>query len=119
MNEAGDGCIPNSFECKAGYMINHQRTACIPKPGFPIPFPFLILAVCLGLLVMGSYLKDKFLTRILTNLIALVGSLEMLIYILMVCYAGALMQWAAFILSLVAVLTLLTANITFYLLFKR
>ena len=68
---------------------------------------------------MGSHLKDKFLTKVITNLIALIGSMEMLIYILMVCYAGALLQWAAFILSLVAVLMLMTANIAFYLVFKR
>lgn len=68
---------------------------------------------------MGSYLKDKFLTKVLTNLIALIGSLEILIYILMVCYAGALLQWAAFILSLISVLMLMTSNIAFYLVFKR
>ena len=39
---------------------------------------------------MGSHLKDKFLTKIYTNLIALIGSLETLIYILMVSYAGDL-----------------------------
>jgi hypothetical protein len=59
INEAGDGCIPNDIECKKGYMVNKGKTACVPAPGFPVPFPFLFLSVCLGLLVLGSYIKDK------------------------------------------------------------
>jgi hypothetical protein len=74
VNEAGDGCIPNEIECKDGYMINGARTACIPKPGFPVPFPFLILSFCFGLLVLGSHIRDKFFTKILTCLIAFIGS---------------------------------------------
>lgn len=71
-------------------MINKARTACVPAPGYPIPFPFLFLSVCLGLLVLGSYLKDKFFTKVGTSLIALLGSQEMLIYMLIVAYSGAL-----------------------------
>jgi hypothetical protein len=40
-------------------MINKLRTACVPAPGFPVPFPFIFLSVCLGLMVIGSYIKDK------------------------------------------------------------
>lgn len=74
INEAGDGCIPNYIECKSGYMINTYRTACIPEPGFPVPFPFLILSICIGLIVFGSHIRDKFFTKVVTCLIALIGS---------------------------------------------
>jgi hypothetical protein len=70
-------------------MINQQKTACVPQPGSIVPFPFLFLTACLSILVLGSYIKDKFFTKVNTNLIALIGMQEMLIYGLMVCYAGA------------------------------
>ena len=73
VNEAGDGCIPNEFECPEGYQINTQRTACVPKPGSAVPFPFLIFSVILSLLVLGSYIKDKFFTKVYSNLIALLS----------------------------------------------
>lgn len=84
-----------------------------------MPFPFLFLSLCLSLLVLGSYIKDKFFTKVPTNLIALIGSQELLIYILMVCYSGAMSLWIPFALSLVAVLALITANIWFYLMYKK
>jgi hypothetical protein len=43
----------------------------------------------------------------------------MLIYGLMVCYAGAMEKWAPFVLSLVSVLMLMTSNIAFYLMYKK
>ena len=119
VNEAGDGCIPKEFECPSGYVINQEKNACVPAPGSPVPFPFVFLSACLCLLVLGSYIKDKFFTKVPTNLIALLGSQEMLIYILMVCYAGATNKWGPFVLSLVAVLMLMTANIVFYLMYKK
>lgn len=73
VNEAGDGCIPNDFECPSGYVINTKKTACVPAPGSPVPFPFLILTIILCLLVVGSYIKDKFFTKIYSNLIALLS----------------------------------------------
>lgn len=87
INEAGDGCIPNSIECKSGYMINKGNTACIPSPGFPVPFPFLILSICFGLIVVGSHIRDKFFTKVYTCLIAFIGSQEMVIYLLMAGYS--------------------------------
>jgi hypothetical protein len=69
-------------------MVNRAKTACIPKPGFPVPFPFLILAFCCGLLVLGSHIRDKFFTKVVTCLISFIGTFEMLIYILIVCYSG-------------------------------
>lgn len=59
----------------------------------------------LSLLVLGSYIKDKFFTKIYSNLIALLSLQEMLMYILMLAYSGANGVWGAFVLSLVAVLT--------------
>jgi hypothetical protein len=89
VNDAGDGCIPILFECPEGYIINQQLTACVPAPGSIVPFPFLFLSACLSILVVGSYIKDKFFTKVKTCLIALLGMQEILIYGLMVCYAGA------------------------------
>ena len=89
INKAGDGCIPKLWECKEGYTINAEKTACIPKPGSPVPFPFILSSVILSLLVLGSYIKDKFTTKVLTNVIALIGSLEILMYLLMVIFAYA------------------------------
>ena len=73
INKAGDGCIPKQFDCKPGYTINKERSACIPNPGSPVPFPFILASIFLSFLVLGSYIKDKFATKVLTNLIALVG----------------------------------------------
>ncbi len=59
VNSAGIGCVPNTFECKPGYMINDKNTACIPIPGTPVPFPFLLLAISMIIVVSGSFLKEK------------------------------------------------------------
>ena len=119
VNEAGDGCIPNEFECPPGYEINLQKTACVPKPGSIVPFPFLFLSSCLGILVVGSYIKDKFFTKVATNLIALIGMQEMPIYALIVCYSGAMTLWIPFILSGAALLMLITGNVIFYVIYKK
>src|SRR5437868_5739445 len=43
----------------------------------------------------------------------------MLIYMLIVAYSGALQKWPSFILSIVAVLMLMTSNIAFYVIYKK
>ena len=60
-------------------------------------------------------MKDKGNTKVLTNLIAFIGQMEMLMYLLMLIYAGSLQKWLAFILILVGFLMLMTINIAFYL----
>jgi hypothetical protein len=40
-------------------MINSKNTACIPVPGTPVPFPFLLFAICMIVVVFGSYLKER------------------------------------------------------------
>ena len=67
----------------------------------------------LCLLVLGSYLKDKHFTKVITNLIALIGSLEILMYLMMVIYAYALDEIGAMVLSLIGFCSLLAANILF------
>lgn len=119
INDLGDGCIPNEIECPNGYIINDQRTACVPGPGAAVPFPFLILSFCLGILVVGSEIKDKTFTKAVTCLIALISSSEMLIYALIVCYSGAMAQWVPFVLSLISVLMQMTVNIGFFLAYKK
>lgn len=84
-----------------------------------MPFPFLFLSACLSVLVLGSYIKDKFFTKVKTCLIALIGMQEILIYGLMVCYAGATEKWGPFILSAIGFTMLIAANIIFYLLYRR
>mmetsp|Transcript_43828 Transcript_43828/g.42324 ORF Transcript_43828/g.42324 Transcript_43828/m.42324 type:complete len:385 (+) Transcript_43828:1678-2832(+) len=119
INEAGDGCIPTEIECRDGYMINTGRTACIPEPGFPVPFPFIILSICFVIIVLGSYIRDKFFTKVVTCLIALVGTQEILIYILMVGYAFQLEQYVASILALVALIMLVVSNLAFFIYYRR
>ena len=89
INKTGDGCIPTVFDCKPGYTINSDHSACIPKPGSPVPFPFILASIILSLLVFGSYIKDKFTTKVITNLVSLIGTLEGLMYILMIIFAYA------------------------------
>lgn len=88
VNDEGEGCVPNEFECKPGYEINPKRTACIPAPGSPVPFPFLFMAICMSLTVAGSYMKEKDSTKIFTCLIFLFGSMEILEYLLIAIYAA-------------------------------
>jgi hypothetical protein len=68
-------------------MINTDKTACVPKPGSPVPFPFILSSVIMSLLVLGSYIKDKFTTKVVTNLVALIGTLEGFMYLLMAIFA--------------------------------
>lgn len=91
----------------------------MPAPGTAVPFPFLFFSVMLGLLVLGSYIKDKFFTQVLTNLIALISLPELLMYFLLMAYAGYYEIWGAFIPALVSVLMLATANIYFFIVYKR
>lgn len=85
----------------------------MPKPGSAVPFPFLLAAMLLCLLVLGSYLKDKAYTKVITNIIALVGSLELAMYLLMVFYSYALDEIGAMVLSLIGFFALLATNILF------
>lgn len=81
--------MPIEFECKDGYEINEAQTACVPKPGSPVPFPFILGSVFMSFLVLGSYIKQKFFTKVLTSLIYLIGSFELIMYGLMVGFAAA------------------------------
>ena len=119
INEAGDGCIPNEIECPANYVINKQKTACVPSPGSPVPFPFLFLSGMLSLVVFGSWLKDKFFTKVPTSLLAILSLQEILMYFLMLAYSGAMELWIPFALSLVALVCLMTSNIVFYVIYKK
>ena len=119
VNEEGEGCVPKEFECKEGYEINEKRTACIPAPGSPVPFPFFFTAICLGLVVAGSYIKDKDGTKVCTCLIFLVSSLELLEYLLIAISAALLEQFFASFLAFVAVIVLVSSNIAFTVCYQR
>ena len=119
LNEAGDGCIPKEYDCRAGYTINDQKTACIPSPGSPIPFPFLLSSVLISFLVLGSYLKEKLFTKVYTNLISLIGALEVLMYVLMVVYAYSLERLEVMWFSILGLIFLVISNIFFTVQYKK
>ena len=101
------------FDCQPGYTINDQKTACVPEPGSAVPFPFLLSAMLLCLLVLGSYLKDKHFTKVISNLIALIGSLEIIMYLMMIIHSYALEEYGALALCLIGFLSLIATNILF------
>jgi hypothetical protein len=118
INEDGEGCIPNQFECKPGYVINKRNTACIPVPGTPIPFPFIIIFVCSAFVVGYSKMKESKRTKVLTSLIFIIGSFELLEYGLIAGFAYQLEQYLASILATAACALLLLANMTFFCLYR-
>lgn len=79
--------MPTVFECEEGYEINPAGTACVPVPGTPIPFPFLFLSICCGIVVAGSYMKEKESTKVKTCLIWMIAAMEPLEYALLATYA--------------------------------
>jgi len=119
VNEDGDGCIPNYFECKEGYEINSKNTACIPVPGTPIPFPFFFMAFCMCMVVAYSYFKEENHTNIFSSLIFLIGSVEMLQYMLIAVDSMILEQYFASALAIIAIIMLVIANLAFGCLYKK
>lgn len=105
--------MPIPFECATGFELNENNSACIPLPGSPIPFPFLIASIFVSFLVLGSYLKEKFFTKVYTCMLSIIGSFEVIMYSLMIAYAIAADQKAIAGLSAVGFVTLLISNITF------
>ena len=67
----------------------------------------------LCLLVLGSYLKDKHFTKVISNLIALIGSLEIIMYLIMIIHSYALEEYGAMALCLIGFLSLIATNILF------
>ena len=47
-------------ECKVGYVLNTQKTECIPEPGFHLPFAFLYGAIGWLIFIMRKKNRDKF-----------------------------------------------------------
>jgi len=54
-NAAGDGCILKVQVCEGSTILNYDNTACVPVPGFLLPFPLTIIA----LIGTGLILWDK------------------------------------------------------------
>ena len=111
--------MPVLFECASGYELNEDNTACVPAPGSPVPFPFLIAAIFVSFLVLGSYLKEKFFTKVYTCLICIIGSFEIIMYSLMVGFSAYRGEIAICALSAVGLISLLIANITFTIYYQR
>lgn len=112
-------CIPELFECAEGYELNEQRSACVPLPGSPIPFPFLIATIFVSFLVMGSYLKEKFFTKVYTCLIAIIGAFEMPMYGLMVAFAIIDGEWIIAAICAIGFIALIISNVAFTIYYKR
>ena len=119
LNSSKDGCIPVNYDCDPGFMINDAKNACVPEPGSPVPFPFLLTSILICFLVLGSYLKDKHFTKVTTNIIALVGSLEVVMYVMMVIYAYSTEEYLILVFSLIGTLGLLASNILFLSYYKQ
>ena len=113
INEGKDGCIPTKYDCDPGYIINDSKKACVPEPGSPWPFPFLLLSIFICFLVLGSYLKDKFYTKVLTNLICLIGCLEIFMYVMMVLFSIIMDEWFVLGFCMCGFVGLLLTNIFF------
>jgi hypothetical protein len=119
VDASGDRCLPVLKECASGYELNEDNSACVPEPGSPVPFPFLIATIFVSFLVLGSYLKEKYFTKVYTCLIAIVGMFEICMYGLMVGFAAAAGEWAICGFSLVGTLMLIVSNVVFTIYYKR
>lgn len=84
-----------------------------------MPFPFLLCAIFVSFLVLGSYLKEKFFTKVLTNLISLIGMFEVVMYGLIVGYAISMEQWAIMGCAIVGLVSLFVANIAFVVYYRK
>ncbi len=91
----------------------------MPEPGSPVPFPFLIATVFASFLVLGSYLKEKFYTKIYSCLLAIIGSFEIIMYALMVALSGYAGEAAICGLSAIGFTCLIISNTVFLVLYKR
>lgn len=94
-------------------MINSKNTACIPKPGSAVPFPFFFTAICMVMVVAYSKVKEPNHTKVFTCLIFLLGSMELLQYIIMAVEAVVLEEYFAASLSFVAFFAMVFCNIVF------
>jgi hypothetical protein len=70
-------------------------------------------------IVLGSWLKDKFFTKVITCLIALIGSFEVLMYTLMVIFSAILSEWTIFFFSAVGLATMIASNVIFFLYYRK
>ena len=78
-----------------------------------MPFPFLLLAMLICLLVLGSYMKDKQETKVYTNLISLIGALEIIMYVMMAVYSYIQDEYLILMFLGIGMLGLLATNILF------
>ena len=119
LNDSGTGCRPLTYACDPGYEINENESGCIPVPGSAVPFPFILISIFICFLVLGSYLKDKFYTKVLTNLICLIGSLEIVMYIMMVLMAYFTEEYLILCFSGLGLVSLIVDNIIFVVWYKQ
>ncbi len=91
----------------------------MPVPGSPIPFPFLIASIFVSFLVLGSYLKEKFFTKVYTCLISIIGAFEMVMYALIVGLSYNSEEYAIAALSVVGLVALAISNVAFTFYYQR
>jgi len=75
--------------------------------------------VFVSFLVLGSYLKEKFFTKVYTCLICIIGSFEIVMYSLMVAFSVYNKEWAIAILSLIGLISLIISNVVFTIYYNR
>jgi len=73
----------------------------------------------MSLLVLGSYLKDNQVTKVLTNLICLIGGFEIFIYSFMLGFAIYLEEWTIFIFTLFGLVSLVGCNIMYFVYYRK
>ena len=73
----------------------------------------------MGLVVAGSHMKEKTRTKVVTCLIMLISSMELLEYFLIAIFAALLEKVLASLLAFIAVIMLVASNIAFSVLYKR
>jgi hypothetical protein len=64
-------------------------------------------------------LKEKFFTKVLTNLISLIGMFEIVMYSLMVGYSISMDKWAIMVCSIVGLVALIMSNIAFMVYYRK
>jgi len=64
-------------------------------------------------------LKEKFFTKVLTNLISLIGMFEIIMYGLMVGYSVATDSWAILACSIVGLVTMVISNVVFVVFYRK
>ena len=120
MNDEGDGCKPTEFSCPNGQVLNEDATVCVPVSGSIVPFPFGFTIMLYGLIIVASLIKDSKKTKVLASLIAMISTLELVMYLVQMLLAFILAETIIAILTGAGLVSMILLNIIYYkVLFQR